>query len=135
VGLDFSAILKALLPPLIVWAAAVVFITFVGHQPGVICATPVAWLLACWAGMKCVATSRSAGKSSLLIEAALAGGVLGLLQGILFAVLAPLMGDIRPDEQQKSLILSVVMIAGGALVSAGLSTAVGAAQSNRRAAK
>jgi hypothetical protein len=91
--------------------------------------------MACWVGMKCVWSSRSAAKSSLLIEAALAGGALGLLQGILFAVIAPTMGDIRPDEQQKSLILSVVIIAGGALISAGLSTAVGAAQANRRASK
>ncbi|HST51341.1 MAG TPA: hypothetical protein VLJ61_04955 [Pyrinomonadaceae bacterium] len=134
-GFDFGAILKSLLPPLIVWTTAVIFITFVGHQPGVICVTPVAWLMACWVGMKCVWASRSAAKSSLLIEAAIAGALLGLLQGVLFAVIAPRMGDIRPDEQQKYFVLTIVMIVAGALVSAGLSVIVGAAQANRRAAK
>jgi len=134
-GFDFGAVLKSLLPPLIAWTTVVLFITFVGHQPGVVCVTPVAWGMACWVGMKCVWASRSAAKSSLLLEAAVAGGLLGLLQGVLFAVIAPRMGEVRPDEQQKSLMLSVVMIAAGALISAGLSVAVGAAQANRRAAK
>ena len=83
----------------------------------------------------CVRASRSAAKSSLLLEAAIAGGLLGLLQGVLFAIVAPRMGEIRPDEQRKYLILSIVMIAAGALISAGLSVAVGAAQANRRASK
>ena len=134
-GLDFGAILKSLLPPLIEWTTVVIFITFVAHQPGVICVTPVAWGMACWTGMKCVRVSRSAAKSSLLVEAAIAGALLGLLQGVLFAVIAPRMGDIRPDEQQKYFVLTIVMIVAGALVSAGLSVIVGAAQANRRAAK
>ncbi|HZT60102.1 MAG TPA: hypothetical protein VFA21_15955 [Pyrinomonadaceae bacterium] len=132
-GFDFGAVLKSLLPPLIAWTTVVLFVTFVGHQPGVVCVTPVAWGMACWTGMKCVRASRSAAKSSLLVEAAIAGGLLGLLQGVLFAIIAPYMGEVRPDEQQKSLILSVVIIAAGALISAGLSVAVGAAQANRRA--
>jgi hypothetical protein len=132
-GFDLGAVLKSLLPPLIAWTTAVLFVTFVGHQPGVICVTPVAWGMACWTGMKCVRLSRSAAKSSLLLEAAVAGALLGLLQGVLFAVIAPRMGEVRPDEQQKSLILNIVIIAAGALISAGLSVAVGAAQANRRA--
>src|SRR5437660_928154 len=43
--LDFSAMLRAVLPPFIVWAAAVLFVSFAGRQPGVVCATPVAWLM------------------------------------------------------------------------------------------
>ena len=132
-GLDFSAMLRAVLPPFIIWAAAVLFITFAARQPGVACMTPVAWLLACWVGLTCVARSRSAGKATLLTEAALAGGVLGLLQGLLFAVVAQFM-EVRPEEQQKSLMLSLGMIVVGAVVSALLSMAVGAARANRRAA-
>ncbi|MGH9941839.1 MAG: hypothetical protein ACRD9R_05685 [Pyrinomonadaceae bacterium] len=132
--LDFSAMLRAVLPPFITWATAVIFVSFVGRQPGVVCVTPVAWLMACWVGVSCVARSRSESKSALLTEAGLAGGVLGLLQGVLFAAIVPFMG-VRPDEQQKSMILSGVMIAVGALVSAVLSAAVGAAAANRRAAK
>ena len=134
-GLDFSAMLKSLLQPITAWVMAVVLVTFVWHQPGVVCVTPVAWLMACWVGMKSVRLSCSTAKSSLLIEAAIAGGILGLLQGILFAVIAPRMGDIRPDEQQKYWMLTVLMLVVGTLASAGLSAVVGAAQANRRAAQ
>jgi len=133
--LDFSAMLRAALPPFIVWAAAVLFVTFAGRQPGVVCVTPVAWLMACWVGMSCVARSRSDRKSALLTEAALAGGVFGLLQGVLFVVIAPYMGEIKPEERQKMILLSAAMIVIGTAVSAFLSVAVGAAQARRRAAK
>jgi hypothetical protein len=134
-SLDFVAMLRASLPPFIVWAAVVLFVTFVGHQPGVVCVTPMAWLLACWVGMACVARSRSELKSALLAEAALAGGALGLLQGLLFLFVAPYMGEIKPEERQKMLLLSVGMVVVGMVVSALLSTAVGAAQARKRASK
>ena len=134
-GLDFSAIWRAVLPPFVVWAAAVIFVSFAGRQPGVVCVTPVAWLMACWVGMSCVARSRSVRKSALLTEAALAGGALGLLQGLLFAAVAPYMGDIKPDERQKAVLMAVVMVVAGTLISALLSMLVGAAQAKRRAAK
>lgn len=133
--IDFGAVLRSALPPFIVWAAVVFFVTFVGHQPGVVCVTPVAWLLACWVGMACVARSRNGRKSALLAEAALSGGALGLLQGLLFLLVAPYMGEIKPEEWQKMLLLSVGMVVVGAAVSALLSTAVGAAQAGKRAAK
>jgi hypothetical protein len=132
-GLDFGAILKALLPPLIVWVTVACFVTFVGHQPGVICMTPVAWLMACWVGMQCVRISRSERKGTLLTEAAIAGGATGLLQGALFVILSRFMGEIKPEEQQKMLTLSIGILVLGTLVSAGLSVAVGAAQANKRA--
>ncbi len=122
------------MPPFMTWAAAVIFVSFVGRQPGVVCVTPMAWLLACWVGMSCVARSRSGVKRSRLTEAGLAGGISGLLQGLLFAAVAPFMG-VRADERQKAVILSVGMIVVGTVVSAVLSMAVGAAQDRRRTAK
>jgi len=133
--LDFGAVLRSVLPPFVVWAAVVLSVTFVRHQPGVVCVTPVAWLLACWVGMACVARSRSERKSALLAEAALAGGAFGLLQGLLFVFIAPYMGEIKPEERQKMLTLSVGMVAVGTVVSALLSMAVGAAQARKRPAK
>ena len=133
--LDFGAVLKSALPPFIVWAAVVLVVTFVRHQPGVVCVTPMAWLLACWVGLSCVARSRSERKSALLAEAALSGGALGLLQGLLFVLVAPYMGEIKPEERQKMLLLSVGMVVVGMVVSALLSTAVGAAQARKRASK
>ncbi len=133
-GLDFSAVLRAVWPPFLIWGTVVLLLTFAARQPGVVCITPVAWLLACWVGVTCVARSRSEKKSTLLTESALAGGVLGLLQGLLFAVVAPFMG-VRPEEQQKSFMMSLGIIVVGMIVSAVLSMVVGAGQANRRVAK
>lgn len=121
--------------PFAVWAGAVIGVAFGGRQPGVVCATPMAWLLALWVGLRCAAYSRSAQKSSRLVEAALAGGIFGLLQGILFAVVAPFMGSIKAEEQQKALFLSIAMIVLGAVISAVLSIAIAASQERRRTAK
>ena len=134
-GLDWRAIWKAALRPFILWAAVVIVVSFVRRQPGVICATPVAWLLACWVGILCVALSRSVEKAARLTEAGLAGGIFGLLQGLLFAALAPFMGSIKPDERQKAVLLSVAMIVIGAIVSALVSMAVGARQDRRQMAR
>ena len=133
-GLDFKAMLRAVLPPFILWAAVVLLVSFGARQPGVVCVTPFAWVLACWVGMSCVAGSRSGRKATLLTEAALAGGLFGLLQGLLFAAVVPFMG-VRPEEQQKSLVMSLVVIVVGAIVAALLSMAVGAAQAKRRTAQ
>ena len=67
-------------------------------------------------------------------EAALAGGVFGFLQGILFIVIVPLMGEIKPNERVSAIGLSLFMIMAGTLAGAGLS-AFTASQSERRRAK
>ena len=133
--LDFKAIVNAVWRPFALWAAAVILIAFVQRQPGVICVTPVAWLMACWVGLLCVSRSRSGEKGARLMEAALSGGIFGALQGLLFAAVVPLMGDIKPDERQKTLFLTLAMIIIGAIVSALLSLGVGAAQDRKRAVK
>lgn len=133
--LDLKAIVSAIWLPFIVWAAAVFGVAFGARQPGVVCATPVAWLMALWVGLRSVAYSRSAQKSSRLTEAALAGGVFGLLQGVLFLVVMPLMGSIQPEERQKAMVISVVMIMLGAIVSAVLSMAIGASLERKRTVK
>ena len=133
--MDFVAVLRASLAPFIAWTAAVLFVTFVGRQPGVACVTPVAWVMACWVGLSCVDGSRSERKSALLAEAALAGAIYGLLAGLLFIFIAPYMGEVKPEERQKMLVLCAGMIAVGTFVCALLSMAVGAARANRRAAK
>jgi hypothetical protein len=134
-GIDFRAIRMAVLPMFLFWTLAVLAVTTLARQPGVICATPVAWLLACWVGMQCVSRSRSVKRRALLTEAALAGGLLGLSQGVLFFVIAHFgVGDIKPDERQKAIVLDLIMLFVGAAVAAFLSTAVGAAQARKRAA-
>ncbi len=128
---DFIAIVKAIWVPFVSWLSAVLIVTFAG-QPGVVCITPVAWLMALWVGLRSVAYSRSAQKSSRLTEAGLAGGIFGLLQGVLFLVIMPLMGSIQAEEKQKAILMSVVMIVFGTLVSAVLSMAIAASLERRR---
>jgi hypothetical protein len=134
-GLDFRAIGYAVWQPFILWAAAVIVVAFFGRQPGVVCVTPVAWFMACWVGLTCVSRSRSGQKAARLTEAGLAGAILGLLQGLLFAAFVSFIGIIRPDERQKAVFMILAMIVLGTVVSAVLSIAVGAAQDRRRTVK
>lgn len=134
-ALDFRAVLKSVWLPFLAWAGAVIFVAFERRQPGVICATPVAWLMSCWVGMSCVARSRSVTKSSLLAEAALAGGIFGLLQGLLFVAVAPFMGEIKPNERQKTVLIELSIVVVGTVVCSVLSMLVGAARANQPSSK
>lgn len=130
-GLDFRAVRKAVWPVLVIWVVAVVGLTL-ARQSGVVCATPLAWTLALWVGLTCVSRSRSKTKRALLAEAAVAGGVLGLAQGVLFFLVAHFaIGGVRPEERQKALVLDLIMLVFGTAVAALLSTAAGAARSRR----
>jgi len=81
----------------------------------------MAWLIALRVGNLCVWRSRSTQTSRRLTEAALAGGLFGFLQGLLFAVIAPSMGPIQADELTRTIILILIMIFVGTLSGAGLS--------------
>ena len=98
----------------------VLLVSLTGY-PGVVCVTPMAWLLALRVGNLCVARSKSGQSSQRLMEAALAGGFLGFLQGMLFLVIVPFMGPYRPDEIAKTIILTLIMLLVGIFAGAGLS--------------
>jgi len=117
-ALQLGAFLRALIPPLIVWGVAVVSITAAG-QPGVACMTPLAWLLALWSGRQYV--SLASGRSGLW-GPVLLGAVLGLSLGLIFASVSALAMPVDPSEVGKSQTLSAIVIVGGAVVSAALST-------------
>ena len=119
-GLDLRAALGIPVRQVIPWVVAVMFITYMGYS-GVICITPMAWLMALRVGIQVSVTSKSAERSNRLREAGVAGGTLGLLQGILFAVFIPLMGPIRNDEMVNSFILVILLLLVGTLAGAGLS--------------
>jgi hypothetical protein len=82
-SIDLSAVASAVFLPLLVWTGTVIAITFFGY-PGVVCLTPLAWLLALPVGARVGRDSASLGRRPLF-EAALGGGVLGFWQGLLFA--------------------------------------------------
>jgi hypothetical protein len=130
--IDGKAIVNGVWLPLVVWAAAVLLVGVVNHQPGVVCMTPVAWLMALWVGLRCAAWSRSTDRSSRLKEAAIGGVLFGILQGLLFAVVVPFMGPISDAERQKTFILVAVIVVAGALVSGVLSLVIAASQERRR---
>lgn len=98
----------------------VLLVTFAGY-PGVVCVTPMAWLIALRVGNVCAARSRSDKASSRKIEAALAGGILGLLQGILFAVIIAQLEPINPNDQVRAMVLTIGIIAVGMVAGAVLS--------------
>jgi hypothetical protein len=131
-GTDLRAVLNAVWLPFCSWLAAVIMVAVGGKQPGVVCVTPMAWLMALWVGLRCAVFTRNEKRSGRLTEAALAGGILGVLQGLLCAAIIPLMGAIKREEQLKTAILIVAVILIGAVVSALLSLAICASQESKR---
>jgi len=119
-ALDLRIIFETPLRQFLPWLVTVLLVTFAGY-PGVICVTPMAWLMALRVGNICTARSRTASSSRRLTEAALAGGVFGFLQGLLFGVVVPLIGPIELNEILKTIILILIMIIAGIFVGAGLS--------------
>jgi hypothetical protein len=83
--LDRRAIVSALFLPALYWTSVVVAISLFGY-PGVVCMTPVAWLLSLPVGMRVARESESEPRR-VVLEAALAGGLLGALEGLLFAII------------------------------------------------
>ncbi|HET6597064.1 MAG TPA: hypothetical protein VFG81_15675 [Anaerolineales bacterium] len=119
-ALDLRVVFETPLRQFVLWLAMVLLVSLAGY-PGVICVTPMAWLIALRVGNLCVARSRSENSSQRLVEATLAGGVLGLLQGILFIVVVPFLGPIQADEWAQTIILTLIMVIAGGLIAAGLS--------------
>ena len=118
-GLDLRVVFETPLRQFVWWLVAVLLVTVAGY-PGVVCVTPMAWLIALRIGNLVALRSLSDLSSQRLTEAALAGGLLGLLQGILFGVITPFMGPIQADEWTRTIILIIGMLIVGTLIGAGL---------------
>ena len=119
-GIDFRVIFEIPLRQFVPWLFMVLLVSATGY-PGVVCVTPMAWLLALRVGNLCVARSKSGASSQRLLEAALAGGFLGLLQGILFLVIVPFMGPYQSNEITKAMGLTLFIILFGIFAGAALS--------------
>jgi hypothetical protein len=120
VNLDVRLILETAIRQFVPWLGGVLLVTWAGY-PGVVCVTPMAWLIALQVGNVCATKSKSTISSNRLFEAALAGGLLGLLQGILFMVVVPAMGSIRPEEEANMGALTAIMVVAGVFIGAALS--------------
>ena len=119
-GLDLRVIIETPLRQFVPWLAMVLIVTFAGY-PGVVCVTPMAWLIALRVGNLCVWRSKSMLSSQRLTEAALAGGLLGLLQGLLFAAIITMLEPINADERSRTIILTLIIIVAGVFAGAALS--------------
>ncbi len=119
-GLDRRAVLVIPLRQFAPWFAAVVIVTLAGY-PGVVCVTPMAWLLALRVGLICMRDSRSPSLRQRLREAALAGALLGVLQGALFAGVLFWLLPLQPSEVTRSLGLAGALLVIGIAASAVLS--------------
>jgi hypothetical protein len=111
-----NAFWRTLLAPLIVWGVAVVAITAAG-QPGVVCVTPLAWLLALWCGRRYVLLSDAQPDRFGPI---LLGVALGLAQGLIFALVSTVAMPADPAEANKALMLTLCMLLVGVVVCAAL---------------
>jgi hypothetical protein len=74
-------------------------------------------------GVRCAARSSSAGRRQRVLEAALAGGLLGLLQGVLFVVMVSRLETTTAAEEASAAWVSAGVLLVGVLVSAGLAAA------------
>jgi hypothetical protein len=115
-GMDWSAILNASIRTFIYWGAVITLITWKG-APGVLCITPIAWLLAAWVAKLYLSRTRSH-PSQWVKEAALAGGLFGFLQGVLFVVLGQVLMPLAPGEQANMLLIGVISTVIGLLAGA-----------------
>ena len=119
-SLDLRVILSTASLEFVWWLMAVLVVSIAGY-PGVVCVTPMAWLLALRVGNICVVRSRSEQSRQRILEASIAGAILGLLQGILFLIVVPFMGPYPSDEITKTVVLTLTMILLGMVAGAGLS--------------
>jgi hypothetical protein len=96
--MNVNAMIVALFLPLLYWTGTVIAVTLFGY-PGVVCMTPMAWLLALPVGFR-LARESSSPPPILRSESLVTGGVLGLWQGLLLAVamvLAPAVSNYGED--------------------------------------
>ena len=113
--IDWRAVAAALFLPLLFWTGSVIAVSMLGY-PEVVWRTPAAWVLALPVGMR-LGRETSSAQTRRRIEAAGAGGLLGLAQAGLF--LAVLLWYALPQPGTQPLALPAVVLL-GPLVTAAL---------------
>jgi hypothetical protein len=112
-----SAFLRTLLAPLLAWSAAVIALTLSG-QPGVVCATPMAWVMAFWCGGQYIRLSEGRPGRWPLFGPALVGSLLGVGMSVLFILVSTLAMPVGNDpvEIAKARNLTIAISAGSILI-------------------
>ena len=120
--MDFNAIFIAFALPVIFWYFIVGAVTLFGY-PGVVCITPMAWLLAMTVGQTCIHRSISQTKEMRVREARTAGALLGASQGLLFILISLIGFSIDENEIPRTLLIGSTITLGGTIISAVISAA------------
>jgi hypothetical protein len=96
----------------ITWTLWVVLAT-TGGYPGVICVTPMAWLMALWSGMAYARQTAGRPARRPLLAPALVGALLGLYLGLTFVVVnaLSLSAGVEGEEWTRAWILSLIILA------------------------
>ena len=120
--LNLSAFVRSLSMWTILWGGTVAFLAYQG-QPGVICMTPMAWLLALPAGSNYVAFAQGRAGRNPFVAGALVGATLGLIFGLIAWGVGAGMMPADPGETGKLTIAQIGLIftGGGVLIGALLS--------------
>ncbi|HEX2981556.1 MAG TPA: hypothetical protein VHO48_14915 [Anaerolineaceae bacterium] len=127
---DWSAIFQAVWLPMLFWVVAVGGATLAGF-PGVICITPLSWLMGINVGQRSVQFSRNLDTIRKLKEAAIGGVLLGAFNGLLAALVVALASplgigaDTATNVLLTTLILSLMVGGFGVTVCAGLAVFFG----------
>ena len=121
-GLDWSAILNASIRTFIYWGVVISIIAWKGAY-GVLCITPIAWLLAAWVGKLYISRTNTP-PSGWIREATLSGGIFGFLQGVLFIILGQVVMPLSATEKANMLLFGIAATVFGLLAGAGLCAVV-----------
>lgn len=122
---DLWVVLRVIIIPALLWMGVSWLVGSLGY-PDIIFATPAAWLLALPVGRSVVIRSRSERLRFRLLEAGIAGTLLGLFQGATFLVIEVLMLKPRLSEGEMVSTMGGVVLIMGMLVCGMLATAIGA---------
>lgn len=128
VNISWRAVSAGLFLPLLYWAGAVTAITMFGY-PGVVCITPLAWLLALPVGMRIGREIGADGEDRVILSSAATGGaLLGLFQALLLAAMlaaAPSLpggaAAVGANELVNPWLIALVSAVIGVPITAGLS--------------
>ncbi len=117
-GLDWRAILSGVAPVACVVGMAV--LAELGGYPGVVCITQMAWLIGLASGQRVATVTRSEPPRRPLVEAAIAGALVGIIEGVLFVVVSTQFELRDAEEMAQALGLAACVVVGGVAVTGGL---------------
>lgn len=118
-SLNIRAMLVATFRLVVIWGTAVAIVV-IGGFPGVVCVTPMAWLLVLPAARNYVIRYGNPQTPRSVLEITIVGAAAGLLYGMIFLLVANRLMDTRPEELGDIVLLSMIMIGAGVVVCAAL---------------